>query len=335
MQPLKKSSAISPELQAKIIEAGKRVLRIESESISDLIPRIDQTFVDVVALLDDCPGHLVVMGIGKSGLVGQKIAATFSSIGLPAVFLHAAEASHGDLGIIGKEDIILAISNSGETEEMVKLLPVINRRKCTLVAMTGKADSTLAKRAHYVLNIGVKEEACPVNLVPTASTTATIAMGDTLAMGLLEKRGFKPESFALNHPGGSLGRKLLVTVEDLTHAGDTIPTVRESADIYAVLTEMSRKRLGCTLVVDAAGVMRGIITDGDLRRLMESKRDISTIKAADLMSANPKTVQKDDMATKALQIMEEYSITCLVVSDDGKQIDGMVHLHDLLRSGIA
>ena len=335
MQPLKKSSSVPPELKDKIIEAGKRVLRIESESVSDLMSRIDQTFVDVVSLLDDCPGHLVVMGIGKSGLVGQKIAATFSSIGMPAVFLHAAEASHGDLGIIGKEDIILAISNSGETEEMVKLLPVINRRKCTLVAMTGNPDSTLAKRAHYVLNIGVKEEACPENLVPTASTTATIAMGDTLAMGLLEKRGFKPDDFALNHPGGSLGRKLLVTVADLMHAGDTIPSVPDDADIYTILTEMSRKRLGTTLVVDAAGLMLGIITDGDLRRLMESKKDITSIKAGDLMSANPKTVAKDDMATKALQIMEEFSITCIVVSEDGRQIDGMIHLHDLLRSGIA
>ena len=335
MQPLKKSSPISPELKNKIIEAGKRVLRIESESVADLMDRIDSTFVDVVALIDACPGQLVVMGIGKSGLVGQKIAATFSSVGLPAVFLHAAEASHGDLGIIGKEDIILAISNSGETEEMVKLLPVINRRKCTLIAMTGNADSTLAKRAHYVLNVGVKEEACPENLVPTASTTATMAMGDTLAMGLLEKRGFKPDDFALNHPGGSLGRKLLVTVADVMHAGDTTPTVPENAEIYEVLTEMSRKRLGTTLVVDGEGRMLGIITDGDLRRLMESKRDISEVSAFDLMSTNPKTVKKDDMATKALQMMEEYSITCIVVSEDGRQIDGMVHLHDLLRSGIA
>jgi len=335
MQPLKKFSPVAPELQQKIIDAGKRVLRIESESVADLIDRIDQTFVDVVSLLDACPGHMVVMGIGKSGLVGQKIAATFSSIGLAAVFLHAAEASHGDLGIIGKEDIILAISNSGETEEIVRLLPVINRRKCTLVAMTGNPDSTLAKRAHYVLNIAVKEEACSLNLVPTASTTATMAMGDSLAMGLLEKRGFKSDDFALNHPGGSLGRQLLVTVADVMHAGDTIPTVTEDTDIYAVLTEMSRKRLGTTLVVNDRGQMMGIITDGDLRRLMESKRDIATVSAADLMSTNPKTVQKDDMATKALQLMEEYSITCIAVSEDGKQIDGMVHLHDLLRSGIA
>ena len=218
---------------------------------------------------------------------------------------------------------------------MVRLLPVINRRKCTLVAMTGNPDSTLAKRAHYVLNIAVREEACSLNLVPTASTTATMAMGDTLAMGLLEKRGFKEDDFALNHPGGSLGRKLLVTVQDLMHAGDTIPTVPENADIYAVLTEMSRKRLGTTLVVEWQGAYAGVITDGDLRRLMESKRDISEVIASDLMSGNPKTVQKDDMATKALQIMEEYSITCIAVSDDGKAIDGMIHLHDLLRSGIA
>ena len=319
----------------ELLDLARETLEIEARAVLRMSSRLNDDFATACRLCVATTGRVVVTGMGKSGHIASKIAATLASTGTPAFFMHPAEASHGDLGIIGKEDIILAISNSGETEEMVKLLPVINRRKCTLVAMTGNPDSTLAKRAHYVLNIAVKEEACSLNLVPTASTTATMAMGDSLAMGLLEKRGFKSDDFALNHPGGSLGRQLLVTVADVMHAGDTIPTVTEDTDIYAVLTEMSRKRLGTTLVVNDRGQMMGIITDGDLRRLMESKRDIATVSAADLMSKNPKTVQKDDMATKALQLMEEYSITCIAVSEDGKQIDGMVHLHDLLRSGIA
>lgn len=333
MQPLKKQPGGEDEAR-RMMDEARRVLQNESDSIAALKERIDATFVEVVHLLDACPGHVVVLGIGKSGLIGQKIAATFSSIGLPAVFLHAAEASHGDLGIIGKGDVLLAISNSGETEEMVRLLPVINRLKCTLVAMTGRPDSTLAKRAHYVLNVGVKEEACPLNLVPTSSTTATLAMGDALALVLLEKRGFRPEDFAQYHPGGSLGRRLLTTVEDLMHSGDEVPKVPENADLPAIITEMSRKRFGTTLVVDAGGLLTGIITDGDLRRLMESGKDLKSVTAASLMSRSPKYVGRDNMATKALQFMDEHSITCVVVSPDGRQIDGIIHLHDLLKAGI-
>jgi len=333
MQPLKKQPG-DPDETRRMMEEARRVLQNESDSIAQLKDRIDATFVEVVNLLDACPGHVVVLGIGKSGLIGQKIAATFSSIGLPAVFLHAAEASHGDLGIIGKEDVLLAISNSGETEELLRLLPVINRLKCTLVAMTGRPDSTLAKRADYVLNVGVTEEACPLNLVPTSSTTATLAMGDTLALVLLEKRGFRPEDFAQYHPGGSLGRRLLTTVEDIMHSGDEVPKVPETADLPAIITEMSRKRFGTTLVVDAGGLLTGIITDGDLRRLMESGKDFKSVTAAGLMSRGPKYVGRDNMATKALQFMDEHSITCVVVSEDGRQIDGVIHLHDLLKSGI-
>lgn len=333
MQPLKKDPGGKDEA-LRMMEEARRVLQNESDSIAQLKERIDATFVEVVHRLDACKGHVVVLGIGKSGLIGQKIAATFSSIGLPALFLHAAEASHGDLGIIGKEDLLLAISNSGETEELVRLLPIINRRKCTLVAMTGRPDSTLAKRADFVLNIGVKEEACPLNLVPTSSTTATLAMGDALALVLLEKRGFRPEDFAQHHPGGSLGRRLLTTVEDLMHSGDEVPQVAEDANLPAIITEMSRKRFGTTLVVDAGGLLSGIITDGDLRRLMESGKDFQSIHARDLMSRTPKCVGKDHMATKAVQFMDEHSITCVVVSSDGRQIDGIIHLHDLLKAGV-
>lgn len=332
MQPLKASSKAQ---EKRIIEAARRVLKIESDAVSALIDRIDQNFVAVVNLLDACQSHIVVTGMGKSGLVGSKIAATFSSIGLPAVFLHAAEASHGDLGIIARGDIVLILSNSGETEELLKLLPTFNRLKCTLIAMTGNPDSTLGRRAQYVLDVSVSEEACALNIVPTASTTAAIAMGDTLALALLEKRGFKPEDFAQYHPGGSLGRKLLTTIGDLMHTGKDVPMVPESADIYSVLTEMSGKRMGTAIVVDRKNCIRGIITDGDLRRLMESKKDFSTVTAKDLMHADPRTIRQDDMATKALQMMEEFSITSVIVSDDGKSIEGIIHLHDLLKAGIA
>lgn len=332
MQPLQ---APSKAQEKRIIEAARRVLKIESDAVAALIDRIDQNFVAVVNLLDACTSHIVVTGMGKSGLVGNKIAATFSSIGLPAVFLHAAEASHGDLGIIARGDIVLILSNSGETEELLKLLPTFNRLKCTLIAMTGHPDSTLGRRAQYVLDVSVSEEACALNIVPTASTTAAIAMGDTLALALLEKRGFKPEDFAQYHPGGSLGRKLLTTIGDLMHTGEDVPRVTESADIYSLLTEMSVKRMGTTIVVDAKNCIRGIITDGDLRRLMESKKDFSTVTAKDLMHADPRTIRQDDMATKALQMMEEFSITSVIVSDDGKRIEGIIHLHDLLKAGIA
>lgn len=317
-----------------LIEAGRRVLKIESESVAGMIDRIDENFAGVVERLNECLGHVVVTGMGKSGLIGSKIASTFSSIGLPAVFLHAAEASHGDIGIISRNDIILALSNSGETEEIVKLLPTLGRIKCTLVALTGNPESTLALRSDFVLHTGVREEACSLGLVPTSSTTATLAMGDALAMALLELRGFRAEDFAQNHPGGSLGRKLLTTVGDLMRRGGEVPRVGTEAGISDVLREMSQKCLGTTLVVDAAGALLGIITDGDLRRTIEKKKDILAARAGDLMSPNPKTVHEDSMATQAVQLMEEHAITSLVVSEDGKTIDGIIHLQDLLKAGI-
>lgn len=237
--------------------------------------RLDASFAEIVELMDGIMNrgqHLVITGIGKSGIIGNKIASTFSSIGLPTIFLHAAEASHGDLGLLKPNDTLMMVSNSGETAELITLLPAINRRKCTLVALTGAPQSTLGQRAHHVLNVGVREEACTLNLVPTASTTATLAMGDALAMALLAKRGFKPEDFAQFHPGGSLGRRLLTTVDDLMHAGDAIPTVSENSGFFEVLHEMSSKRLGSTLVTAPTGTIKGIITDGDIRRLIEKMR---------------------------------------------------------------
>ncbi|GJL79093.1 MAG: arabinose-5-phosphate isomerase [Nitrospinaceae bacterium] len=335
MRAVKKlSKPDSAQQTQSLIERAKEVLKIESQSVAGLIGRIDENFAQVVRELDQCQGHVVVTGMGKSGLIGTKIAATFSSIGVPAVFLHAAEASHGDVGVLSRGDIVIAVSNSGETEEIVKLLPTLSRIKCTLIALTGNPKSTLAKRADHLLDISVTEEACSMGLIPTASTTAALALGDALAMALLDLRGFREEDFALNHPGGSLGRRLLMTVGDLMHIGEDVPRVSEDANIYKVLEEMSQKRLGTTLVVCQDGNLKGIITDGDLRRLIEDKKDISNTVAGDFMGTRPRCIQKDQLAEKAVQIMEEYSITSLVVTDDARGIEGIIHLQDLLKAGI-
>ncbi len=322
---------------AVILEAGRRALQIESRALEEMADRLDASFAEIVELMDGIMNrgqHLVITGIGKSGIIGNKIASTFSSIGLPTIFLHAAEASHGDLGLLKPNDTLMMVSNSGETAELITLLPAINRRKCTLVALTGAPQSTLGQRAHHVLNVGVREEACTLNLVPTASTTATLAMGDALAMALLAKRGFKPEDFAQFHPGGSLGRRLLTTVDDLMHAGDAIPTVSENSGFFEVLHEMSSKRLGSTLVTAPTGTIKGIITDGDIRRLIEKKCDTANLKAGDFMKPSPRFIDKTELAAKALQVMEEHKITSLVVSPDGATLDGFLHLHDLLRAGL-
>jgi arabinose-5-phosphate isomerase len=316
-----------------IIETARKVLDIESQAIAELGNRIDDQFVNVVHHLNQCK-HLVVTGVGKSGLIGKKISSTFSSIGLPSLFLHASEASHGDLGMISEGDTVIAISNSGETDEVVKLLPIFNRIKCTLVGMTGNMQSSLAKRSDYVLDVSVKVEACSKDLVPTASTTATLAMGDALAMAFMELRGVQEEDFALNHPGGSLGRKLLTLVDDLMHSGEDIPRIKEDADIYQVLKEISQKRLGMTLVVGGQDQLLGIITDGDLRRLIEKQKDISQACAKDMMGGKPKTITRDTLATKAVRIMQDHAITSLAVISDDQKIEGIIHLHDILKAGI-
>jgi len=322
----------SEQKSQTIIDTARRALKIESKAVADLVDRVDESFVNVVHHIDQCQ-HLIITGMGKSGLIGNKIAATFSSLGLPTLFLHAAEASHGDLGMIVENDTVIAISNSGETEEIVKLLPSFKRINCTLVAVTGKPTSTLAKCSDFVLDVSVQEEACSIDLVPTASTTATLALGDALAVAFMKLRGIREEDFAQNHPGGSLGRRLLTTVEDLMHSGDAIPKVFEDADSRLVIGEISKKRLGVTLVIDHSENLKGMVTDGDLRRLMEKEKDVTQLKASNMMAKNPKTITKETLAAKAVQIMEEHSITSLIVSDEGK-IQGIIHLHDILKAGI-
>ena len=327
MRAVKNSSS-----DQKIIDIARRALKIESEAVAGLVERVNDDFVNVVHHIDKCQ-HLVITGMGKSGIIGKKIASTFSSLGLPTLFTHAAEASHGDLGMIVKNDTVIAISNSGETEEILKLLPSFKRINCTLVAITGKPKSTLAKCSDYVLNVGVQEEACSIDLVPTASTTATLALGDALAVAFMQLRGIQEEDFAQNHPGGTLGRRLLTTVADLMHIGGDIPKVFEHADAKEVIAEMSQKRLGITLVTDQSGQLKGMVTDGDLRRLMENNKDISKLNASNMMVKNPKTITQETLAAKAIQVMEEHSITSLVVSSEN-EIDGVIHLHDILKAGI-
>ena len=327
MRAVKNSSS-----DQKIIDIARRALKIESEAVAGLVERVNDDFVNVVHHIDKCQ-HLVITGMGKSGIIGKKIASTFSSLGLPTLFIHAAEASHGDLGMIVKNDTVIAISNSGETEEILKLLPSFKRINCTLVAITGKPKSTLAKCSDYVLNVGVQEEACSIDLVPTASTTATLALGDALAVAFMQLRGIQEEDFAQNHPGGTLGRRLLTSVADLMHIGDDVPKVFENADAKEVIAEMSQKRLGITLVTDQNGQLKGMVTDGDLRRLMENNKDISKLNASNMMVKNPKTITQETLAAKAIQVMEEHSITSLVVSSEN-EIDGVIHLHDILKAGI-
>ncbi len=315
------------------VPEGKRVLAIEAKAIAGLVDRLDHRFTEAVDLLYGCTGKAVVSGMGKSGLIGQKIAATMASTGTPAFFLHPAEGIHGDLGMLARRDALIAISNSGETEELLKLLPFVKRLNIPVIAMTGRPQSTLAKNSEVVLDVSVPEEACPMGLAPTASTTATLAMGDALAIALLQKRGFKEEDFAQFHPGGTLGRRLLLKVRDLMHQGAAIPQVSGQASAHHAILEMTAKKLGMTTVVDQAGQLLGIITDGDLRRVLEKGMDLAAARAGDLATKRPKTIGPDELAAKALQIMEQYSITALVVEESGR-IAGIIHLHDLLKSGV-
>ncbi|MGH7204646.1 MAG: KpsF/GutQ family sugar-phosphate isomerase [Nitrospiraceae bacterium] len=316
------------------IEHGKRVLEIEVRAIAGLLERLDHRFTEAVDLLYRCAGKVVVSGMGKSGLIGQKIAATLASTGTPAFFLHPAEGTHGDLGMLARRDALIAISNSGETEEVLKLLPFVKRLNIPVVAMTGRVQSTLAKNSEVVLDVSVGEEACPMGLAPTASTTAALAMGDALAIALLQKRGFKEEDFAQFHPGGTLGRRLLLKVRDLMHVGEAVPRVTHEASAREAILVMTTKKLGMTTMVDAAGRLLGVITDGDLRRFLERGADLAKAKAWDLASKNPKTIGPDELAAGAVRIMEEFSITSLVVLEESRQIVGVIHLHDLLKSGI-
>ena len=311
------------------LEAARRVLRIEAEALGELLRRLDQSFEQAVELLLACRGRVVVTGMGKSGLIGRKIAATFSSTGTPSVFLHPAEAVHGDLGMLMRDDVVLAVSYGGETEEIISLLETIKRLGLRMVTLTGHPRSTIAAASDAVLDVSVKEEACSLNLAPTASTTAAMAMGDALAVALLDRRGFSPGDFAALHPGGRLGKKLL-RVENLMHAGEDMPCVIVTAKMPDVIYEMSKKGLGMTTVVDEEGRLSGILTDGDLRRLMQ-QRGAATIElvVGDCMARHPQTIAPGELAGSALRIMEERKITSLVVADAGRRPLGVVHLHDL------
>jgi len=320
---------------AKILRCARDVLDIEAKGILSLSNRLDENFVRAVDILSGCKGKVVVTGLGKSGLIGRKIAATFSSTGTPSLFLHATEGIHGDLGMIMKEDVVLAVSNSGETDELLMLLPIIKRLGPKIIVMTGNPDSRLSRTGDVILNAAIKEEACPMGLSPTASTTAALAMGDALAVVLLEKKGFKQEDFALRHPGGTLGRKLLLRVEELMHSNTALPVVHEDTPMKETLLEITSKRLGVTGVVDGRGELVGVITDGDLRRGLESRGDIFRFKAKELMTGNPKTITAEELATQAVSIMEQHSITSLfILENGGRKPKGVVHLHDLLKAGI-
>lgn len=319
-----------------VLEIARKVLKTEAEAVHALAGRLDSTFEKVVDMVFESRGRVVVSGMGKSGLVGKKIAATLASTGTPAFFLHPAEAIHGDLGMVTSADIIIAISNSGETDELVGLIPFLKRFNVGLISMTGNPGSTLSRVADLNIDISVKEEACPLGVVPTASTTAAMAMGDALAVALLMRRGYREEDFAFFHPGGSLGKKLFVKVKDLMHSGDALPVVsRETAMTKAVM-EISSKRLGMTIVADSGGKVLGIITDGDLRRGIEKwGKSVFDMKAGEVMTKNPRTISEDELAAKALSIMEQHSITALVVPDEEGRAKGIVHLHDILKQGIA
>lgn len=315
------------------LEQARKVLEIEAEAIRALIDRIGEEFLRAIEILDHCPGKVALTGMGKSGLVARKIASTFASTGEPSFFLHPAEAVHGDLGMLSRDDVVIAISKSGETKEIVELLPMFKRLGLKLICITGAPDSTLGKASDVVLDTSVKEEACPLNLAPTASSTAALAMGDALAITLFKKRGFTEEDFAALHPGGALGRKLL-KVKDLMHTGEEMPLVGENEQVEKILLEMSEKKLGHTGVINGQGKLVGIISDGDLRRALAKNGTLSGKSALELMTKNPKLISAEALAAKALQVMESYSITALfILASDGKP-EGIIHLHDILKAKV-
>ncbi|HEX4895258.1 MAG TPA: KpsF/GutQ family sugar-phosphate isomerase [Solimonas sp.] len=320
----------APQLQA----LGRRALEIERDAVTALIGRIDASFVRACELMLACRGRVVVTGMGKSGHIGNKIAATLASTGTPSFFVHPGEASHGDLGMITRADVVIAISNSGETAEIVTLLPLFKRMQAPLIAMTGKPASTLAQTADVHLDVSVAQEACPLNLAPTASTTATLAMGDALAVALLEARGFTPEDFAMSHPGGSLGRRLLLKVGDVMNRGERLPRVAPGTPLTQALVEMTRKGLGITAVVDGEDRVLGVFTDGDLRRVLDHGIDVRSATIDQVMTPGGKSLGPDQLAAEAVALMEQHKITVLLVKDTAGKLAGVVHMHDLLRAGV-
>jgi arabinose-5-phosphate isomerase len=319
---------------ARALQLARETLEIESAALLGLRARLGDSFARAVQAMLDVRGRVVVMGMGKSGHVGRKIAATLASTGTPAMFVHPAEASHGDLGMIKPVDLVLAISNGGESDEITAILPVLKRLGVPVVAMTGRDSSTLGRHADIVLDSGVEKEACPLNLAPTASTTAQLALGDALAVALLDARGFRPEDFARSHPGGALGRKLLTHLADVMRTGDAVPRVSGDAGFTQLMREMSSKGLGASAVVDDAGRPMGIFTDGDLRRLIEKGVDLRQAKAREVMHAGPRTIRDDALAAEAAQLMEQYSITSVLVVDAAGVLVGAINSNDLMRAKV-
>ena len=318
----------------RALALAERTFDIEAQALLGLKARLGEGFVRVVRAMLECRGRVVVMGMGKSGHVGRKIAATLASTGTPALFVHPGEASHGDLGMVAAGDVVLAISNSCESDEIGMLLPMLKRLDVTLVAMTGRADSSLAQHADHVLDSAVDQEACPLNLAPTASTTAQMALGDALAVALLDARGFREEDFARSHPGGALGRKLLMHVRDLMRSGDEVPVVGPDAAFVEVMREMTRKGLGATAVADAERRVLGIFTDGDLRRLVEQGRDLRALTAREVMHARPRLVREDALAVEAADLMEAHRITSVLVVDADARLVGALNSNDLMRAKV-
>lgn len=320
--------------RVNVLEIAKNTFQIEIDAMRQVMDRLNGSFEEAIEVLMECRGRVVVTGMGKSGIIGRKIAATLSSTGTPSLFMHPAEGLHGDLGMMVKGDVCIAISNSGETTELVTLLPLIKRFNIPLISIVGKEGSTLHQKSDIFLDATVSKEACTLNLAPTASTTVALALGDALSVALLERRGFRAEDFAIFHPSGSLGKQLLLRVEDLSHSGEKVPVVNENLSVSDALFVMSDKGFGCTSIVDNDGRLSGIITDGDLRRGLERYNDIFSRKIKDIGTNFPKVIDKKALAAKALQIMEEHSITSLFTVNEHGTPDGILHLHDLLREGI-
>lgn len=323
--------------ESDLLSVARQVLEIESDAVRALISRLGNDFLETCQICLESQkkqARIAIIGLGKSGHIGTKIAATLASTGSPSFFVHAAEARHGDMGMITTKDVILAISNSGETEEMISLLPRIKRLNLPLITMTGNRNSTLAKAATVNLDISVEKEACPLNLAPTASTTAALAMGDALAVALLSKRNFKEEDFANFHPGGALGKRLLVRVADIMHTDDALPKVEHDTPISDGLLEMSQKSLGITAVVNDDNSLLGVFTDGDLRRTLDQRIDIHNTPISEVMTVDGKTIRQDKLAMEAVHLMEEYGITALIVIDSGNKLIGVLNIHDLFRAGI-
>ncbi|WP_434777446.1 KpsF/GutQ family sugar-phosphate isomerase [Neisseria sp. Ec49-e6-T10] len=320
--------------QSAYLKQAQDVLNIEASALVDLSNQLDESFTQAIDLILGCTGRLIVTGMGKSGHIGTKIAATMASTGTPSFFVHPAEAAHGDLGMIVQNDIVLALSNSGESEEVIALLPALKRKGTKIIAITGRTHSTLAKEADIHLNAAVKQEACPLGLAPTTSTTAALALGDALAVVLLSARKFTPEDFALSHPAGSLGKRLLIHVADLMHKEDDLPQVKEGATLQNALLIMTEKGLGMTAVTNEQGQLIGVFTDGDLRRIFQKTANLTNIMIDDVMSKNPKTISANKLASEALHMMQTYKVSALLITNEQNHLIGAINMHDLLQAGI-